>query len=682
MTDDASYLVKVQLLEIVKTLVVNHSTNNNAIELWLDVILNLIRDNDNKIVEASIKALTAIFQNIESFENTVSEEQLMPWRLMKLIVTKGKRSVLQSAISSATTNFLSQDKLRKIETHIFTANKSEAWCLLAIVAKRLKSNNPDMIVKTFLDQMDNMIQNYDDPSNDSSDFHLILEVIQHWATSFNSNSKAQIVAKLCQTLKNGSCSISMVNRIYEICATMRTIVSGKESTLSFTKQLNEISLTYILEHAEEFEGSTNVEKMLCFMLIYNETNTDLPKRPDSKVTGFILNFVRKVLNERLKANSENDVPRKLNCCIIILTRFAVRDNELAAELTPDLAKLLKKEKMHISVIKTSIQCLNDLCKKYTAVVTPVFKEIIYKLHSQNEEIRLCALANIYDLVMQDFIKMKGRVLLNFLACLVDKNELIQIKSQAAILTYTNDKNQNLLYTCFLESVFLFNDFIQTENFGVFPLDEIDRNHRLLYGPENREIRHELYSFFVQNIHDLNEVHLLMLLKQIVIIKEKLEKKKYKKHENGVETFKDLLHIFKLICEKRGESKVNVTKADNAERDNEDLDEMAQTSSAPQQKSRKKNKTLVTINDALPVIEKMILIFPSFASLMKDYDNQLEPGILELTKSIAQNFPTFIEYSKQSSFWSQTKPSTKTKSYKRQKTSKKSKDLAHDTSDSE
>lgn len=76
LTDDGSYLVKIQLLEIVNSLLTNHSTNKNVLDLWLDVVLNLIRDNDNKIVDASIKSLTAIFQKIESFENTVSDMQV------------------------------------------------------------------------------------------------------------------------------------------------------------------------------------------------------------------------------------------------------------------------------------------------------------------------------------------------------------------------------------------------------------------------------------------------------------------------------------------------------------------------------------------------------------------------------------------------------------------------------
>lgn len=645
--------------------------------MWLDVVLDLIRDNDNKIVDASVKALTGIFQKIESFENTVNEMQLLPWNIIRKIMAKNKRSLLQTAMNSVTTNFLSQDKLRKIETHIFTSHKSEAWCILSIIAKRMKSNNPDIVVKTFLDH----IEMIGDHSYDTNDFHLILEVIQNWVNSFNVNSQTQIALKISELFEKGKCPISLVHHLYEICTLTRTILFGKEEMIKFSKRLNEGSKKYILDHSENFAENAD-EKVLSFLLLYCETNTDLPRRPDKAIVDFLFEFLRKVVSDKLKVSVE-DMPRKLNCCVIIMTRFAVRDNELASDLTPLLAMILKKKNMHISCVKTSMQCLNDLCKKHTATVTPVFKEIIYKLHSETEGIRLCALENIYDLVMQDFLKLRGRLLLNFLACLVDKNEMIQLKSQAAILSYATDKNPNLLYTCFLESVFLFNDFIQTDNFGVFPLDEIDKNHLLLHGENKRSQRFELYSFLVQNINDMNESHLLMLLKQVIVFKEKLEKKKFKKSANGVETFKDLLFIFKLICDKRGESKINVSKAENAEYANdEDGEEVTQTSTAAQKKSNKRKQNVLTVNDAIPVVEKMILIYPKFVAEIIEYDKCLESSANELTKSIVQNFSTFIEYSS-SSFWGQAQSSVKAAtSNKRKKTTKKAAAFCGDSSSDE
>ncbi|CRL00276.1 CLUMA_CG013549, isoform A [Clunio marinus] len=662
LSDDSSYLVKIQLIEVVNFLIVKHPKNKNILEVWLEVILNLARDNDNKIVDASVKSLTELLQRIESFENTLNDLHMLPWTIIRLIMARGKRNVLKNAINNVTTKILSQDKLRKIETHIFTSHKTEAWCILSIVAKRMKSNNPDIVVKTFLDQVDHL----DDVSYDSSDFYLILEVIHNWIESFNDHSKTQIVNSIERVLESGRCSISFVSHLYETCCLTRSTLFTKDENLKFIEHSNESSLNQVINNLESFSSSLSDEKVLNFMLLYCETNTDLSQHPDQRIITFLFEFLKKVVNGDINITTENDVSRKLNCCIIILTRFAVRDAELASELSPKLGMLLRKLSMHIRVIKTSIQCLNDLCKKHTSTVAPIFNEVIYKLQSSNEEIRLCALANIYDLVMQDFIKMKGRVLLNFLACLVDKNEMIQMRSQAAILSYTNDKNPNLLYTCFIESVFLFNEFIQTETFGVFPLDEIDRNHHLLYGNDKKEQRYELYHFFVQNIFDLNEAHLLMLLKQIIVLNEKFEKKKIKKEENGIQAFEDLLYIFKLICNKSEECKLNMNKTnDNPEYiDNDHADEVQQTSTSKAKVDKKGNK--MTLNDVTPILEKMILIYPSFAKHMINYDEKLEKDVDELTAAIVRNFAPLVEYSAQASFWNISQENNKKKTNRNKK----------------
>lgn len=663
---------------MINTLIITHPRNPKILEMWLDIVLNLVRDNENKIVEASVKSLTGIFQKIESFENTTNEIQMLPWNVIRLIMRKNKRGLLQSTIGGAPANFLSQDKLRKIETHIFTPHKTEAWCLLSIISKKMKSNNSDIVLKTFLDQIDK----FDDvSSHDITDFSLILEVVHNWIESFNDNSKSQIAIKSSKLLENGKCPITLLHHVYEICTIARKLLYEKTNNLKFITQLNQTAHNFIIENRDCFEMSSANEKFLSYLLLYCETSTDLPKRPDDDCIEFLSSFLGRIVSERIRVTLENDIPRKLNCVIIILTRFALRDAEMASEVTPKLAALLRRKSMPVGVVKTTMQCLNDLCKKHTSTVAPVFKEIIFKLHSPNEETRLCALSNIYDLVMQDFIKMKGRVLSNFLACLVDKNELIQLKSQAAILSYTNDKNPNLLYTCFLESVFVFNDFIQPDNFGVFPLDEVDREYKLLYGAENRDRRFELYAFFVHHIHDMNEAHLMMLLKQIIVIKEKLEKNKYRVCQNGVDTLRDLMFIFKLICDKRGESKITVNKLDNPDDVDAELDEEPQTTSTaqktPQRGGRRKQIT-ISLNDAIPIVEKMIAIFPQFVKLIIEYEPTLKSLTDELSVAIAQNFASFIEFSTNPFWVARNEPVTTTRSRRSKKATKRN----HNESDKE
>lgn len=41
-----------------------------------------------------------------------------------------------------------QKNLMIIESHIFTVNCSEAWIILSIIANKMKSRNPDVVIKT------------------------------------------------------------------------------------------------------------------------------------------------------------------------------------------------------------------------------------------------------------------------------------------------------------------------------------------------------------------------------------------------------------------------------------------------------------------------------------------------------------------------------------------------------
>lgn len=649
LTDDSSYLVKTQVIELVNSLMKKFPKQQKLLVLWLEAILCLLRDDDTKIVENATKSLTDVFKKIESYENTDTDDKILPWIIIRLIMAKGKRNILLKAFNSMNTNFLTQNKLRQIETHIFTSNRTEAWCLLSLIAGKMNSNNPDIVIDSFIECIE---QN----SSDCNNLHLILEVIKEWMKYFNPNSILTVATKSSEMLKRGECQIGIIQHLYEICLMARTKQEMDKDKTCFPKRLNDISLNYLLDNFENFRNNTSNEKYLSYMLIYCETNTDLPQKCNQNLLDLFIGYLRDAVRGKISFSIQHDVPRKLNILITVLTRFAIRDCEIASVISPELGMLLRKN-VNISVLKNIMLCLNDLCKKHTATVEPVFKEIVYKLQSPNDEIRLFALEVIFELVMQDYIKLKGRVLLNLLICTVDKNEDVALKAMSSILSYTNDKNPNLLYSCFLESVYIYNNFVQTEDFGVFPANELDANFKALYGPEKLEQRQELYEFFVQNINEMNEIHLMLLLKNINIMYEKLHKKQFKKLENGVNTFKDLLYIFKLICNKREDSKNKIEKSEDVtvveDYDEElglDLPHSSTKKTIAEPRNNRKNKNLPTMKDAIGVLEKMIVIYSQFVNLMSDYDSSLVSDLNELSFAIAKHFGSLIEYAKPVGFW--------------------------------
>jgi condensin-2 complex subunit D3 len=416
-------------------------------------------------------------------------------------------------------------------------------------------------------------------------------------------------------------------------------------------------------------------------MIYGETTTDLPSRPDKKILDYFFGYLKSAVDGKISFSFQLDTPRKINLTVTLLTRFAIRDYELAASLSPFLGKLLC-QKIPITIIENVMLSLNNLCKKHTATVEPIMKDIVYQLKSPNDEIRICALENLYDLILQDYIKLRGQVLLHILASLVDKNENVTLKATALILNYAYDKNQNLLHTCFIESVFVLNGYFQFEDFGVFPASELDNKSTILMGEHKRDYRYELYDFFCKNIHEMNEVHLLMLFKYVLTILEKFKKKKLVKNRYGVQAFQDLLHCFKLICEKREESRSKIEKtSDNADDDDmdDDLPVEQVIEAAVAKKSTKINKNLPTMKDAIQLIEKVILVYPQFYDCMKSYDKSLEPGLNLLSLAIAKNFKNLVQYAKPADFWDQFRkktagPSTRKRPRRKSKDSQVADDL--------
>lgn len=670
--DDPSQMVKSAGIETMNNFLRKYPQNIQLIEMWVDLILCLLKDDDGKVVDAAIKSLIEnLFNKIVAYEDCTSDESYMPWLIVRAILKKGKRNVVMKALSSSMKEeWLTKRQLENIETHIYSANKTEGWALLSLIARNIKSNKTEFVLKNLLD----LIQTN---SFDNVNMHLILEVVKAWIDQFSKSAIAQMVAHFGELLKAGKSNITMIPYFYDLCKMARKrMFENPEKVSEFVTDLNNIAKNYLLANLMSFHTNSHDEKFLNYLMIYGETATDLPSRPDKQILDYFFTYLKTAVEGKISFSVQHDTPRKINLVVTLLTKFAIRDYELAASLSPYLGKLLGK-KIPITIIGNVMLALNNLCKKHTATVEPIMKDIVHQLKSESDETRICALENLYDLILQDYIKLRGQVLLHILASLVDKNENVSLKATALVLNYAYDKNQNLLHTCFIESVFVFNGYFQFGDFGVFPAGELDSRSTILMGEHKRETRYELYEFFCKNIHEMNEIQLLMLLKYILTIHEKFKKKKLVKNKQGVQAFQDLLHCFKLICEKREESRSKIEKT-GENNDDDDLDgdlpvEQVIEGAVTTKKAAKVNKNLPTMKDAIQLIEKVILVYHQFVEFMKNYDVSLKPGLNLLSFAIAKNFKNLVQYAKPAEFWDQYRKKTGPGTTSRKRTRRKSKD---------
>lgn len=213
----------------------------------------------------------------------------------------------------------------------------------------------------------------------------------------------------------------------------------------------------------------------------------------------------------------------------------------------------------LSILKSS---------RHTSLVDSSIKTVILQLSSSYITVRSVALNNLNELILQDYVKMRGRVLLNILKLIIEEDSQIAAQALYVIQLYVHSKNEKLLKVSLLECVYVFNNFLQYAESDMFPASEIDNEPCDLAGndPDNIAKRCLIYDFFVDNIDDLS---LLKLLKNVNKINTQLVQKKYVECQAGVGTLIDLLYIFAKMVSVKDRDKARLNKAATSSANDED-----------------------------------------------------------------------------------------------------------------
>lgn len=149
--DDPTTIVRRQSLIILNKLLENYPNRSGLIELWTQCFLTLIKDSDSKIVELAMTSLkTHVFDKIQIYEKTKGGIHTMPWEILRSVLKLGDRNILKNVVDEwAKTKAINQKFLSVIESHIYSSNSVEALLLLSLIAKKMKSKNPDALVNAF-----------------------------------------------------------------------------------------------------------------------------------------------------------------------------------------------------------------------------------------------------------------------------------------------------------------------------------------------------------------------------------------------------------------------------------------------------------------------------------------------------------------------------------------------------
>ncbi|XP_049538912.1 condensin-2 complex subunit D3 [Anopheles darlingi] len=655
---DNVMLVRRTALNVLSKLLTLHPNYAAIIKLWSKCILIFLDDNDEKLKESAIESLKRnVFDNICRYEDSSSRKKFTPWLIVRSILVLGKINVLKAAIDSwVQKSFLTANNFSIIESHIFTVNYTEAWIVLSIIANKMKSRNPDVVIKILKE----MLQQ--DVYNSTICLQYILSVIKSWLHDFSTVKLNELFKMLWDILRTGSTNVSLVSSIYNVCC-MILEKSNDMSTSEWVHELRSGCANYLLHYRTNYlSSSTTNDRYLITLLVYAEAVTDSNEKPDTDIINILLECLSQLAsssgsNPKSMQITANNV-KKANVTITALAKFSLQYNTISTTVIPYFNRLLKHKRMDESIICTLITAFADLCKRDPVLVNSSVNMVISQLSSRCVSVRSVALINLNELILQDYVKMRGKVLLCILMLIIDENDLIAAQAFYIVQQYVHTKNEKLLKESLLKCVFIFNQYLKYADSEMFPTIDAGSEECDLFGnadvPASKRIA--IYDFFIRNIDDNS---LLKLLENVKRIHEQLEKNKFVQCKQGVGTLLDLLYVFKQICEVRYRDKPRGAREEQEMGQDLIENDLVQEE---QPTTAKKSKLSIaqsqTEREVTTIVGKMVDVYYRFDQSVRKYVETVESTQMDLTDqrlhefstAIAENFRSFVEFAEPMKFW--------------------------------
>jgi condensin-2 complex subunit D3 len=132
-------------------------------------------------------------------------------------------------------------------------------------------------------------------------------VIKAWLKDFSRSALNHIFNMLNDLLLTGSSNSSLVTYIYDVCASVKKMV---DSDNQWIEKIYTTSRDFILKNREDFLYNHCDERFYNYLLIFSDSNADLPQQPDERVLNFLVEYLVKASEQDSEGNLTFFIPSK------------------------------------------------------------------------------------------------------------------------------------------------------------------------------------------------------------------------------------------------------------------------------------------------------------------------------------------------------------------------------------
>ncbi|XP_064488589.1 condensin-2 complex subunit D3-like [Ornithodoros turicata] len=534
---DPAVLVRKQALQCLTRCLQAHSHCTWLQHLWLGGALPSVFDAETSVQEKAVEVVEcALLAPLCAAEGNGSSK--LSWSLLEHLAGEqflGYHKYLQKAIAIlARIGKLRHGMLKRLKPYISGPNDSSAWLLLSKLSLFCDLGEAEFALK-YWKQVCTGTQH----PNSSETLHCVLLVIRKTAHHLSQVQLKELIVDFERQLRGGSLCVETVPKAVDcLCAFMWLLhkneeEEGQKAITNWGKATLHHCSDYLspllLEQSTKLEDCSE-DELIHHLVLLGEASQAAP----TAVTNHMQLLVQSCLSATVadtgaaaaegREHSPRKKPKRQRHTLVVTSRIrahafvalgkmCLQNEEFAKKVVAAVAKELELSD-DLVIRNNVIVILSDLCKRYAILVDPYLPYVTACLKDHEPELRHLTLESLFQLLKQDFIKLKGSLFYRLLTTLVDDSKLVQELATYGLGCQVHTRHPHIFYQKFIETMYHFNDFQKNQTLARDVNDPPDPFS--MSGLKNFERRSIIYKFMLEHVTDEERFKLNLSITQNIL----------------------------------------------------------------------------------------------------------------------------------------------------------------------
>ncbi|XP_031844598.1 condensin-2 complex subunit D3 isoform X2 [Nomia melanderi] len=536
---DPTLTVRRYAIQILSQLLEKFPDNSQLLDEWVQTVIPQIFDVEIKVQEKVLDYLQELLLNrIISSKSTNNVANSLPWKILNTLTNLKMRRHLSKACNLWVKNgTITNSVVKNIQTHIGTTNNVGAWIFLAALAEN-----------TQLPNMSKYITNYKDIFEENSFYtSLVLQVLKYSWKSLDNKVLEDLYLYLYQCLQQFKINFGLISSCLDIIHNIVQFLNPDkgnnllEINVQNLIKLSEAEITKIFKNENQaIEAAPHYLKAM-FTLGHSTLLSTC------KISPLTLRILQGILLEwEALPEAIKEIQELQASAVVILGQQAMRDREIAKEVVPIFGKLMRQETNLSSVFQIAVKintakAMGDICVRFTALVEPYLSDMCVSMKDSSPQVREAIMVIFIQLLLEDYIKIKGPFFFHILTMLSDPDNMIRELTTFLIEERLLTKNKTLISQQFLQSIYHYNNYKSQQKIYNQRMREKERNALMLPGKRNEDKRRTIYDFMLDHLDPPGKIKILVKITSQILggtCANSIDVKK----EEGAYVLKDALYV--------------------------------------------------------------------------------------------------------------------------------------------